>query len=119
MTAKKDQVSLRRMFELEMELDRLRRENGIQEKAPWWIRAGDWLVDHIREPRKVSRRKYLALAPSCGWFCGAHQFYTGRKLWGVLYLLFCWTCVPLAMTMIDVLLVLLRCEPDENGMIEL
>ena len=117
MAAKKDEVSLRRMFELEMELDRLRKENGIEEKAPLWVRAGDWLVSHLREPRKVSRKKYLALAIGCGWLCGAHQFYAGHKLYGILYLLFCWTGISLAMTLIDVLLILLRYEPDENGMV--
>lgn len=117
MEAGKEQVSLRRMFELELELDRLCREHGIQRKSSWWIRVGDWLADHIREPRKVNRRKYLTLALSCGWFCGTHQFYTGRRLLGWIYLLFCWTGIPLAMTVIDVLLVLLQHEPDEDGMI--
>lgn len=118
MAVREDSVSLHRMMKLEMELEHLRKEQGIESNTPLWIRAGDWLVNHIHEPRKVSRRNYLGLAVSCGWFCGAHQFYAGHKVRGILYLLFCWTCVPLGMTVIDILVAVLRCCPDENKMIQ-
>ena len=33
---------------------------------------------------------------------GAHQFYMGNNLLGVLYILFCWTCVPLIVSIFEV-----------------
>ena len=119
MMREKSSVNLHRMMELEMELQRLQAEEKISEKTPLWIKIGDYFVAHLHEPRKISRRKYLGLALGCGWFCGAHQFYAGHKVSGMFYLLFCWTFIPMAMTLTDVFLVMLRHRPDENGMIEL
>ena len=31
----------------------------------------------------------------CG--LGAHKFYLGKTKWGIIYLLFCWTWIPLIM----------------------
>jgi TM2 domain-containing membrane protein YozV len=35
----------------------------------------------------------ILLALLLGGF-GAHKFYLGRPIWGVLYLIFCWTFIP-------------------------
>ena len=102
-----------------MQLDRLRKENGIEVQPPLWIKIGDWLVAHSRQPRPVDRKKYIQLALSCGWLCGAHRFYSGHKCQGIIYLLLSWTGFSLAMTLVDVLLVMLKYQPDENGMIEM
>ncbi|MDW3648874.1 MAG: NINE protein [Bacteroidia bacterium] len=32
---------------------------------------------------------------------GAHKFYLGRTLWGILYLLFCWTFIPAIVALIE------------------
>ena len=119
MAAQKQSVSLSHMMELEMQLDRLRKENGIEVQPPLWIKIGDWLVAHSRQPRPVDRKKYIRLALSCGWLCGAHRFYSGHKCQGIIYLLLSWTGFSLAMTLVDVLLVMLKYQPDENGMIEM
>lgn len=119
MAAQKEPVSIGCMMELEMELERLRKENGIELQPPLWVKFGDWLVAHSHQPRPVNRKKYIRLALSCGWLCGAHCFYAGRKWQGIVYLLFSWTGFSLAMTLIDVLLILLKYQPDENGVIEL
>lgn len=117
-TQEKD-VNISRMLELEMELDELRKENSIEVRSPLWIRMGDWVVAHMRHPRLINRRKYIQLALSCGWLCGAHRFYSGHKWQGVIYLLLSWTGFSLAMTLVDVLSVMLKYQPDENGMIEM
>lgn len=119
MSAKQESVSINRMLELEAELARLRKENGIEAPTPLWVRLGDWLAAHSRQPRRVDRHRYVLLALSCGWLCGAHCFYAGHRWQGLLYLALCWTGFPLAMTLVDVLLAYIKYPMDENGQIEL
>lgn len=119
MVQKKEPVSLRRMLELEQELEELKREQGVEMPQPGWVKAGDWIVDHVREPQRIEYKKYLMLALTCGWFCGAHRFYSGHTIQGVLYLLLSWTGVSFAMTVVDVMILYLKCRPDEEGMVYL
>ena len=106
-----------RLIALEEELAQLRTENGEAVVLPIWVRVIDYLMEHCRQPVRISRRKYLILALACGWFCGAHRWYANEKKWAAFYLLTCWTGIPLAMTIIDLLLLWLKYEPDEEGMI--
>ena len=106
-----------KLIELEEELEAVKRQSGIKENSPLWIKIGDWIVDHVREPVTVNRRKYIMLALTCGWFCGAHRFYTKNYFWGTTYLIFSWTGYAFAMTMVDLLILWLKYAPDENGMI--
>lgn len=87
-------------------------------KPAWWIRLGDFLAERTGKPRWVNRKKYVKLALTCGWLCGSHRFYAGQRLLGGLYLLFFWTGIPMAMTMVDLMIALPK-VPDEDGMIEL
>ena len=32
---------------------------------------------------------------------GAHHFYLGKKVWGILYLVFCWTYIPFIIAMVE------------------
>lgn len=66
---------------------------------------------------KVNKKKYIWLALLTGWM-GGHRFYEKRYKVAMLYLLFCWTFVPLTMIVIDIMIVIPK-EPDEQGMIEL
>jgi hypothetical protein len=113
---KQKEVELQKMMELEDELQGLKKEYGYKEKPALWVRIGDWFVERMGSPRPVSRKKYLILALTMGWFCGAHRFYAGHKITAVLYLAFCWTGIPMALTILDILLMLLNTVPDENGM---
>lgn len=106
-----------RLIELENELAQLKKENGIAEKEPLPVRIIDFLIRLIHEPKKVSRRQYIVLALTLGWLCGAHRWYSGSKIWAVIYLLTAWTGFAAAMTIVDLVLVWLKYEPDENGMI--
>ena len=92
-------------------------EMSSSENQPIWIRMGDFVVNHLRTPTKVSRKKYIILALTCGWFCGAHRWYAGEKGWAVVYLLTFWTGFAAAMTIVDLLLLWLKYEPDDDGMI--
>lgn len=112
-----DKFDPRRMIELEEELLALKREQGIAEKQTWWRRLGDWYADFsISRKVAVNRKTYIRLAWTCGWFCGSHRFYSHRPILGVLYLLFFWTGIPFAMTLVD-LMIALPMKPDENGKI--
>ncbi len=110
-------ADLRRLLELESERAALTANQRETGPKPLWIKLGDFLVSHSRQPKTVSRRKYLGLALSCGWLCGAHRWYAGEKGWAILYLLTWWTGFAAAMTIVDLVLLWLKYQPDENGMI--
>lgn len=119
MKGNKEYVDPKKMLALEEELAQLRKQHGIQEKQSWWKNLGDWIAKRSDGARcHVSRKTYIKLALTCGWFCGAHRFYAGQKLLGTLYLLFCWTGIPFAMTLVD-LMIALPMQPDQSGLIEL
>ena len=108
----------KKLIALEQELTELKEQYGIKEKPKLWVRIGDWLIDKKGGPRTVERRKYIRLALCCGWLCGAHRFYAGQNILGVLYLLFFWTGIPFAMTLID-LMIVLPMQADEDGRIQI
>lgn len=112
-----DDFDPKRMIELEEELLVLKQEQGIEERLKWWQRLGDWYANYtVNSKVPVSRKRYIRLALTCGWLCGSHRFYARKPILGTLYLLFFWTGIPFAMTLID-LMIALPMEPDENGMI--
>ena len=113
--SRKAEVSMRELLELEEELRSLKEKCHIKEEKKWWHKIGDCMVNRLeREPVAVSRKKYIKLAVTCGWLCGAHRFYIGQKGLGILYLLFCWTGIPFAMTLIDLMIALPK-EIDKSG----
>lgn len=112
----KDRVDPMEMALLEQDLIDLKKEHGIPLKENWRTRLGSFLTRRAAGPRRVSRKTYVRLALCCGWFCGAHRFYSGHKFLGALYLLFCWSGIPVAMTLID-LMVVLPMQADEEGKI--
>ncbi|MDD6152516.1 MAG: NINE protein [Elusimicrobia bacterium] len=46
---------------------------------------------------------------------GAHKFYLGRPIAGILYLLFCWTLIPSLLALIDLIIYLTMSEREFNA----
>lgn len=45
---------------------------------------------------------------------GIHKFYLGQTLWGILYLLFCWTFIPAIISIFEVIILLFMNESKFN-----
>lgn len=63
--------------------------------------------------RIANRNKWVAalLAFFFGWF-GAHKFYLGQVGMGIVYLLFCWTMIPLIASVVETLMLVLASERE-------
>lgn len=66
---------------------------------------------------KVSKGIYILLALILGGI-GAHKFYAGKWLQGIIYLVFVWTYIPVALSLIDVFIAMFT-PADEYGQIAL
>ena len=51
-----------------------------------------------------SRKKLILLTLFTGWI-GGHRYYLGQYTLGFLYTLFCWTGIPLALSLIDLIVI--------------
>jgi TM2 domain-containing membrane protein YozV len=65
--------------------------------------------------KQVNKVNYCLLALFFGWL-GIHKFYSGKILWGILYMIFCWTYVPLIISLIELIIALCKKE-DYDGKI--
>ena len=70
-------------------------------------------VVYVQAPQQdiyVHARKSKGLALTLcfflGWM-GAHEFYLRKYFWGSLYLIFCWTFIPLIISILDFIILLL------------
>ena len=115
---KQAEMDARQWLELEEELVALKKQQGTL-KLSLFMRVGDAIADYKEKKKAIAnRRKYIRLALTCGWLCGAHRFYARHYITGALYLLFCWTGIPLAMTLIDLMIALPKAA-DARGNIEM
>lgn len=113
--SKQQEVSMKEFLDASMELEKLRKEQGIEVEEKGISHLITRFFDR-REKRKkvlVNRKKYLTVMLLTGW-CGGHRFLAKQYVLGVLYLLFFWSGFPLAMTLID-LLAVIPIPPDEEG----
>ena len=86
-------------------------------KKNWFDRFLQFYLDmhekyHIEVP--VNKKTYC-------WLCllgafGVHHFYAKHRIKGLIYLAFCWTGIPVGLTLIDWMEAFPK-EADENGMI--
>lgn len=108
-------VSIDDYVAAKMELDALRKEHGLEKKEKGLSRFISSFFERqdARERVLVNRKKFLLLTLFTGWF-GGHRFYSHRYVLGAFYLVFFWTGVPLAMTIID-LMEFIPIPPDEDG----
>ena len=112
-----EDVSPEDMFLAQMELEETKRKYGVEddpkEEGPISrVISGIFKLRDAREKQLVSKKKYMRLM-LLGMF-GAHRFYARQYITAVLYLATSWLGISLAMTLIDVLVVI-PMEPDENG----
>lgn len=62
---------------------------------------------------RVQKGIYILLALLLGGI-GAHKFYAGKWVVGILYLLFSWTYIPVCLAFIDLLIAAFQ-TPDQYG----
>lgn len=103
----------------QMELDALKKEQGIVEEEKGMKKAISNFFDRKEAQSQIPLKKktYMLLAVFLGAF-GAHRFYSKQYMTAVLYLLTCWTGFSIAMTIVDLMIALPK-KPDENGNIYL
>ncbi|MBQ8518719.1 MAG: TM2 domain-containing protein [Agathobacter sp.] len=89
----------------EAELQELKEKHNIvdKEKSSLWKKLGDKYVAYKEsvKPVAISKKKYCLTALFLGWL-GVHQFMTGKKVAGALYLLTSWTGISFAMSVLDI-----------------
>ncbi len=100
---------------LVQELDRLKAERGEARPEGRVSRAISGFFDYRENRRKqlLNKKKYILLAVFTGWM-GGHRFYARQWVTAILYLLFFWCGFPLAMTIVD-LMIVIPMQPNENG----
>lgn len=118
--AKENEVSMKEYLAAKMELEELRKQHNIPTPEKEEGRISRMITRHFdrkenRQKVKCNRKKYILLAVFLGW-CGGHRFYSKQWFLGFVYLLLFWTGIPLAMTLID-LLIVIPLPVDEEGSI--
>ena len=107
-------IDINEYVALQRELDELQKEAGIyEEKGLNRLISSYFERKDSREKVLVSKKRLLWIALLLGW-CGGHRFMLRQNKVGLLYLCFCWTCFPVAMTIVDIL-EYIPLKPDENG----
>lgn len=110
-------INLDEYVALQRELDELRKEHGIEppKKEGRISRAISNFFDRKENRDKVcvNKKKDLLLCIFLGW-AGGHRFYQKQYLLGFLYLALCWSGFSMAMSVID-LLIIIPITPDEDG----
>ena len=61
----------------------------------------------------VSKGGYIGLCLILGGI-GAHKFYSGKWVQGLMYLAFCWTWIPVILALFDLLGAMFK-RPNEYG----
>lgn len=67
----------------------------------------------IKKKVLVNKYLYICLTFFCG-FIGFHKFYTRRYVVGILYFIFCWTYIPMLISIVE-LIIAIGINTDENG----
>ncbi len=108
---------LEEFMRLQSELQSLEREQGISRPEGKISKAVSRFFDYRenREKRLLSKKAYIWLAVLTGWM-GGHRFYAHQWVTAILYLALFWCGFPVAMTIVD-LIIVIPMKPDEEGRI--
>lgn len=111
----KDTPDVQEFIAAEAELHALKQQQGIEEKEGKLssLISGIFKRRDARQKVKVNKKKHLLIALFTGWL-GGHRFQAKQYFLGIAYLLLCWTGLSVAMTLID-LLIIIPMPADENG----
>lgn len=116
-----EMVSPDDMVAAEMELEELRRQQGLEpeykEGKLSRLISGYFERKDAKEKVTVNKKKHLLLCVFLGW-AGGHRFHARQYVLGIVYLLTCWTGFSVAMSIID-LMVIIPMQADENGNIQI
>ena len=110
-----EKVTFEEYLQAKGELEELEKKYGIEPEQGRISKAISNFFDRreSREKVKVNKKKDLWLLFLLGW-AGGHRFYQKQYLLGFLYLAVCWSGYSVAMSIID-LLIILPMKPDEDG----
>ena len=117
---KGEKLEAGKLMELDYEVQAAERAAG-KEESTYGIWGAIWKFSKWRESLKgkhrFKKKTYLWLMLLTG-FAGGHRYYQGRWILGLLYTLFCWTGVPLALCVTDFMEVM-PIKADEDGFVVL
>lgn len=98
-----DKSEAQRLAELDYARQAAHIQAGKQEET-YGIWGPIWrtlvALDASKGKHRFNKKTYLWLMLFLGWL-GGHRYYQGRWKLGLLYTLFCWTGIPLALCVTD------------------
>ena len=114
-TQPEENIDLDEYASLQLELNELKAKQGNEGKISRLISS--YFEKRDNRPKvKINKKKHLWTAILFGW-AGAHRFQAKQYVLGAIYLLLCWSGFSMAMTVVD-LLVIIPMPADEDGNIE-
>ncbi|MBQ8953372.1 MAG: TM2 domain-containing protein [Clostridia bacterium] len=115
-----DKTQAQRLMELDYEKQAAQIEAGGEEKT-YGVWGAIWRFFKALDKKKgryvFNKKTYLILLLLTGWM-GGHRYYQGRRKLALLYTLFCWTGVPLALCITD-LMEIIPVKADGDGKVRL
>ena len=119
-TQAEENIDLDAYASLQRELNELKAEQGIeseQKEGRISRLISSYFEKRDSKPKvKINKKKHLWTAILLGW-AGGHRFQAKQYVLGAVYLLLCWSGFSVAMTIVD-LLVIIPMPADEDGNIE-
>lgn len=117
-TQQDENIDLDEYVALKRELDELKKEQGIQTEGKLSRMVSSFFEKQENKPKvRISKKKHLWTAILLGWV-GGHRFQAKQYGLGILYLLTCWSGFSMAMTIVDLLIIIPK-PVDEDGCIEI
>ena len=111
-------INLDEYVALNRELHELQVEQGVKKEGKISRMISGFFEKKENKPKiKISKKKHLWTAILLGW-AGGHRFQAKQYGLGLLYLATCWSGFSMAMTIVDLLIIIPK-PVDEDGCIEI